>query len=107
MATQKARALTDAEINHLRRLVAYVRCEIGPEPDEHLAIARDLAAKGLRPDAAGIARLAESHQQLVNVPQYVRAGVKALTKVVRRRDEKGPPLAEEVETPRLPAPDGR
>lgn len=78
------RQLSVAEINHLRRLIGWVRCEIGQDPDEMLAMLRDLAEKISPVDAAGVARLREAHEKAAKVPGYIRAGIKALSETVER-----------------------
>ncbi|VFT56089.1 Uncharacterised protein [Pseudomonas aeruginosa] len=36
-----ARRLTRAEMNHLRRLIGWVRCEVGAEPEEIVTTAKE------------------------------------------------------------------
>ena len=52
-----------SDLNHLRRLVAWARCEIGQPPDEHVATVQHLAER--------------------SVPKYVRDAVKALDRYAR------------------------
>lgn len=97
--------LTDAEFNHLWRLVGWVRLEIGPSPEEHVAIVRDIAPQLQDISEEGQARLVERHQRLASVPKYVRAAVKQLTKAMHAqqalRPKKRPP-ADVIEPPALP-----
>lgn len=78
--------LTDAEINHLRRLLGWVRCEIGQSPEELVS-----TVQGILPaipsdiSEEGKARMVLAHQQAANVPKYVRAAVKALEKTILSR----------------------
>ena len=72
------------DLNHLRRLVAWVQCEIGPSPEEQRAIMQGLAAQGIAPaDDSARQRLVESYDKARSVPQYVRAAVKALDAYAR------------------------
>ncbi|WP_293000035.1 hypothetical protein [Nevskia sp.] len=76
--------LTQAELNHLRRLLGWVRCEIGPSPEEHKAIVGNILDK-IGPDEvsdAGRARLVDAHRRIESVPGYVRAAVESLSKVL-------------------------
>lgn len=74
--------LTDAEINHLRKLLGYVRCEMGQEPDEIVNTVKSIApAIGEVSDEAKV-RLMEWHAKSSAVPKYVRAAVKALSKTI-------------------------
>lgn len=82
--------LTQAETNHLRRLLGWVCCEIGQTPDEIVQTVAGLAdngaitADGL--DASAKARLVEHHQRAAAVPKYVRAAVKALERLLQRQE---------------------
>lgn len=73
-----------AEMNHLRRLLGWVSCEIGQTPDELEVTIKALSDK-LGPvdiDDAGKRRLVEVHDKARAVPKYVHAAVKALRKTV-------------------------
>lgn len=80
--------MTRAEMNHLRMLLGWVRCEIGQSPEEFEQTLRHVA--GLIPgpvtDAAK-QRLVEHHDKARSVPKYVRSAVKALEKVAGRQGE--------------------
>ena len=39
-----------SDLNHLRRLVAWVKCEIGQSPDELVTTMRNLAERGITPE---------------------------------------------------------
>lgn len=68
-----------AQANHLRKLLAWVRCEIGQSPEEMVETVRDIADKGIgqiSPDAER--RLVEAHDKARKVPKYVRDAIKAL-----------------------------
>ena len=69
-----------SDLNHLRRLVAWVQCEIDQSPDELVATVRTVADKLGHPEISPEAkqRLVESHDKARLVPKYVRDAVKAL-----------------------------
>ena len=76
------RRLTNAEINHLRRLLGWVACEVGQTPEELVATARKIApAVGAINDAAK-GRLVDAHTKAAAVLKYVRAAVVALSKAI-------------------------
>jgi len=81
--------MTPAELNHLRRLIGWVRCEIGQSPDEMIATMNEVARLlgNLPLEEAERARLVEAHANSVNVPKYVRSAVKALEKIVSEADK--------------------
>ncbi len=91
-----------SDLNHLRRLVAWVHCEIGQTPDELVETVRKLAERGVTTDEAGMARMVQAHDAARSAPKYVRAAVKALEAYtngpVTTIDEPGRPL-------RIPAPE--
>lgn len=80
-------SLKESDINHLRRLVAWVRCEIGQTEQELIAqyceIAKILPHE-LSDDSKQ--RIVKSIEDARNVPQYIRRAVKALEKVVGKID---------------------
>lgn len=73
--------LKDSEINHLRRLLGWVACEIGQSPEELIETMKKIAPS-ISHDVSeeAKARLVDAHQKASNVPKYVRAAVKALRK---------------------------
>jgi hypothetical protein len=72
--------LTEAHANHLRRLIGWVRCEVGQTPDELVQTVQSIAGKAPALDVGdeGKARLVQAHQAASNVPKYVRQAMKAL-----------------------------
>jgi hypothetical protein len=84
--------LTEAEINHLRRVLAWMRCEYMLDEDMQRGFAN--AAKWManhdpsQKDAA-IRVLNEQAEKIRHVPKYVRQGVKMLTKLLRDSDKLG------------------
>lgn len=67
-----------SDLNHLRRLVAWVRCEIGQTPDDLVETVRNLAERGVTTDEAGMERMVQAHDTARSVPKYVRDAVMAL-----------------------------
>ena len=57
-----------SDLNHLRRLVAWVSCEIGQSPDELVATMRNLAERGVTTDDAGKARMVQAYDAARSVP---------------------------------------
>lgn len=90
--------MTRSELNHLRRLLAWVRCEIGQDPAELVALVKDFAAKGVDLSTPRAHQaLVEAHDKARRAPEYVRAALKALGKVV---DGKGAIVDEDETVPR-------
>ncbi|WP_312538211.1 hypothetical protein [Achromobacter mucicolens] len=71
-----------SDMNHLRRLLGWIRCEIGLPPAEQqrtmISIAEKLGECGIDADAK--ARLVEGYRRAEAVPVYVRDAVNALEK---------------------------
>lgn len=78
-----------SELNHLRRLVGWVRCEIGQSPAELVETMRDVADTLGHPPITDAARqrLVQAHDRAAAVPKYVRAAVKALEVYLSLRGE--------------------
>ena len=76
--------MKQSDLNHLRRLLGWIRCDIGQAPGEMVQTMIDVAGKlgnpEISPEAQG--RLMESYRRAEAVPIYVRDAVKALEKVV-------------------------
>lgn len=77
-----SKELSSAEVNHLRRLLGWVSCEIGQSPEEMIETAKKIAPSVGDVGPEGVARLQESLNKAANVPVYVRKAVKALRKAV-------------------------
>lgn len=75
--------LNEAEINHPRKLLGWVACEVGQTPDELIETVRKIAP-AIGPDVSeeGKARLVQAAQKADSVPKYVRAAIKALRKAI-------------------------
>lgn len=84
--------MTDAQVNHLRRLLAWMRCEWMLDDDMQRGYLLGAAATvelGMQtPERAG-AHLVEKAEQINKaVPLYVRQAVKMLTKALRDHERK-------------------
>ena len=76
------RALTKAEVNHLRRLIGYVRCELLQSPDELVATVQQIYPAIGEISEEGKRRLVDSYEKAIAVPKYVRDAIKSLEKVI-------------------------
>lgn len=95
-----AKELNKAQVNHLRRLLGWMRCEVGQSPEEMVTMMRGLLPRLGPISDDGKQRLVESHQAAARVPKYIRAAIKALEPVVE--ESKGQIVDAEV-TAGLPA----
>lgn len=85
-----AMPMTDAQVNHLRRLLAWMRCEYMLDEDMQRGYLQGLqmcAAHGLADDERASELLAEKAERINRVPLYVRQAVKMLTKALREHDK--------------------
>ncbi|MBV2181724.1 MAG: hypothetical protein KUL86_10895 [Castellaniella sp.] len=82
-----------SDLNHLRRLVSWVRCEIGQDPAEMqktmINIADKLSVESHEISDEGKARMVESYRRAAAVPQYVRDAIKALDRYARPPGQDG------------------
>lgn len=76
--------MKQSDLNHLRRLLGWVRCDIGQDPAGQQQTMIDIAGKlGIDSiDADAKARLVEGYRRAEAVPVYVRDAVKALEKAL-------------------------
>lgn len=86
-----AMPLSDAQVNHLRRLLAWLRCEYTLDEDMlrgYLKGATESVRLGYAtPERAS--RLVQERADRINqVPSYVRQAVKMLTKALREHDRR-------------------
>lgn len=81
--------MTEAQANHLRRLLAWMRCEYMLDEDMQRGYLTGTAAAVQHgfatPEQAGDL-LTGRAEQINRVPAYVRQGVKMLTKALRDHD---------------------
>lgn len=88
-ANTPAMPMTDAEVNHLRRLLAWMRCEWTLDDD----MQRGFALGAIEAVQSGVATperaseiVAEKAKQINRCPAYVRQAVKMLTKALREHE---------------------
>jgi hypothetical protein len=79
-----------AEVNHLRRMLGWLRCEMGQEPDEMVVMGNAIAAKiGPLADPEGARlRLQAGYEHAASYPAYLRQAVKMLTKALREHEKR-------------------
>lgn len=82
----KTLRLKESDVRHLRRLLGYVRCEIGQEHDEMVSMLRKILPKTGEPSEEGKERVVASLKNAQQVPQYVRAAVKAFERLLQVED---------------------
>lgn len=78
--------MTEAQINHLRRLLGWIRCEIGQseeEMKETLQRIKPAFTEGIGQE--GYDRLEKDYEKAVSLPKYVRAAIKSLEKIVKQQ----------------------
>lgn len=83
--------MTDAQVNHLRRLLAWMRCEYMLDENMqrgYLAGASEMVAHGLTTQERASELVQEKVEQVNRVPAYVRQAVKMLTKALRDHESK-------------------
>ena len=83
--------LTDAQVNHLRRLLAWMRCEWMLDPDMQrgmLSAVDSLGAMGAITPEQATAAVAKRSDQINRCPGYVRQAVKMLTQALRQHDQR-------------------
>lgn len=93
--------MTEAEVNHLRRLLAWMRCEWILDDDMQRGCVSGAQAAvqygATTPELAG-AVLNQAAQRINQCPAYVRHAVKMLTKALRDHERKAG-IVEEREPP--------
>ena len=83
--------MTEAEVNHLRRLLAWMRCEWMLDPDMQrgmLSAVEHLGAAGAITHDEATAAIAERAQKINVCPAYVRQAVKMLTQAIREHEQR-------------------
>jgi hypothetical protein len=81
--------MTDAEVNHLRRLLAWLRCEYTLDPDMqrgYLIGASEAVRHGFASEERASALVQEKAEQINRCPAYIRQAVKMLTKALREHE---------------------
>lgn len=93
-----------SEVEHLRRLLAWMRTEYMLDESSQKGFvhgAQQLLAGGLADEASVRAVAQEADARIQQVPQYVRQGVKMLTKMLAEHDKRGDTVDAEVVSNRL------
>lgn len=82
--------MTDAQVNHLRRLLAWLVCEYNLSDGGQRGIMTGLhmAVSGGASQARAQALLDEEVERVRHVPAYIRQAIRMLTKAVREHDAK-------------------
>src|SRR4051812_5789038 len=84
MACLMAKSLSKSDVNHLRRLLAWVRCEIPPSTEEVVKIVHSIAP-AIESEASKD-KMVEWHREASSVPKYLRAALKALAPLVKEAE---------------------
>jgi hypothetical protein len=90
-ANVPAMPMEEAQVNHLRRLLAWMRLEYTLDEDMqrgYLLGAHASVAQGFATPEAASAIVQAKADQINQVPAYVRQGVKMLTKALREHEKK-------------------
>lgn len=84
--------MKQSDLDHLRRLLGWIRCEIGQGLAElqqtMIDVTEGLGHPKIGPEAE--ARLVETYRRAESIPLYVRAAVKALEKALAGSGRRGP-----------------
>ena len=83
--------MTEAEVNHLRRLLAWMRCEWTLDPNMQrgcLIGASEMVRNGLATEAHASAVVQHRAEQINRCPAYVRQAVMMLTKAMRDHERR-------------------
>lgn len=81
--------MTDAQVNHLRRLLAWMRCEWMLDEDMQrgcMSAITGLSKAGVISHDQATAAVASRTDRINQVPAYVRQAVKMLTKAINQHD---------------------
>ena len=81
--------MTDAEVNHLRRLLALLRVECMLDSDMqrgYLGGAHDAVRLGIATEEVASAIVQQKANEINSCPAYVRQAVKMLTKALREHE---------------------
>lgn len=75
--------LTTAQVNHLRRLLGWIRCDIGQSPEEMRVTYEHIYQKlKMVPDDEAAKRIRDDYERAQRLPKYVRAAIKSLEPIV-------------------------
>ncbi len=86
-----AMPITEAEVNHLRRLLAWLRCEYTLDENMQRGFLQGASAsveRGFATPEQASAIVQETAEQVNRVPAYVRQAHKMLAKALREHERK-------------------
>ena len=87
---EKDLQLKRSEVNHLRLLLGWIRCEIGMTPDEFIEMMKRIAPAITEPISdESKQRLVAAHDRGMAVPVYVRQAIKMLSIAMIEHDKLG------------------
>ena len=85
-----AMPMTDAEVNHLRRLLAWMRCEYMLDEDMQRGFLFGVSEgleRGWSSEQQASEIVQQQAEQINRCPAYVRQAVKMLTKAIRQHEK--------------------
>lgn len=103
-ANTPAMPMTEAEVNHLRRLLAWMRCEWSLDPDMQrgcLQAAEDMVRLGLASEEKASTVVQHRAEVINRCPAYVRQAVKMLTKALRDHERAAGIIESDVRDPSI------
>lgn len=83
--------LTESQVNHLRRVLAWLTCEYNLSVEGQRGFQKGLLGVVTHDPSkltAAQAVLDREAERIQHVPVYIRRGIKALTKAIREHDER-------------------
>ena len=86
-----AMPMSEAEVNHLRRLLAWLRCEYTLDESMQRGLLKGMSAsveRGFATPEQASAIVQEKVEQVNRVPSYVRQAHKMLTKALREHEKR-------------------
>lgn len=103
-STEKDLEFRKSEVNHLRLMLAWMRCEYMLDEDSQAGFAdaaRMCVEHGLTSEDEARKLLARKAEEIRHVPQYVRQAHKMLSKMLREHEKRGDVVDVEAATNRL------
>jgi len=79
-------ALKQSEVNHLRRLLGWVDCAVGPSPEEYVETVKSILPYTGEPSQEGKLRLVNAYNEAQAIPKYVREAVKSLRRAISEQE---------------------
>lgn len=103
-STEKDLEFRKSEVNHLRLMLAWMRCEYMLDEDSQSGFAdaaRMCVEHGITTEDDARKLLARKAEEIRHVPQYVRQAHKMLSKMLRAHEKRGDVVDVEAATNRL------